>query len=262
MVWRQETYPSPLRYKIVVQVSTSDRLETNHYEAEYAADAGATDDTRVRVGSISDEERANPHVPKGIDIYVQTRRVGPAETATDILGVPILSPLYSFGLSAEAEKSEMEPPPSTVPFPTIVTVSSRGLAYGIILLEKVPYALGSLYHLKLTPLHDPKRYRLRELWIDTATFHTVKARVFGNFTSAPSTNVSWTISFKDIDGVTYVDKEHADAPLDLGRNKLYERASVAFENLEVERDKSLRFLLPPQSYDDMLQEPEFSTATR
>lgn len=102
-------------------------MRTNHYVAS-CGDGGS-----ILVSSISQEEVANPSTPRGTDFSIHfylaggrgsgtsdtSISVGRPASSADVLGVPILTPTYMFGLrllqrSPEAPASALAPS-----FPTI-----------------------------------------------------------------------------------------------------------------------------------------------
>lgn len=69
--------------------------------------------------------------------------------------------------------------------------------------------------------------RLRDIWIDTRSYATVRLITQGNFAGG---NVLWLITFTSIAGSRYIKSETALKPVPVGRH-LYESTSIRFENL-------------------------------
>lgn len=255
-VWTNLTYPSQLQYVVTVRVLQRGVQRTNHYASRYTSDDGLID-----TDAFSAEEKVNPYVTRGINValaingfvIVQLNRDPPP---TDYLGVPILTPAYSFGLARRPVAATAASPSAVGPnLTTIGSVSTRQRDYVVDFASTESCNGVGAYHILLRPLHDPKRYRLREMWIDEVSYATLKLVEAGNFTSGPSVDVAWTIEFKQIDGVPYVVKEVADAPLDFGHGRRYERAMITFDSIDTSRAGSafLMFRHPPRP--DELREP-------
>jgi hypothetical protein len=104
-----------------------------------------------------------------------------------------------------------------------------------------------VYHLALTPLRDPDRYRLRELWISTSTYDVIQARVHGNFADRPASTIPWLITFSAIDGATYIASESTEAPLP-NRPVAFDAVAIDFENIVARHgSRDLLFAIPGSS---------------
>jgi hypothetical protein len=68
--------------------------------------------------------------------------------------------------------------------------------------ETLRYA--DTYHLKLTPLHDPQIFRLRDLWVTKTDYATVQMTIDGIFHGRPYDAVRWTVSYVPIDSRWYL----------------------------------------------------------
>jgi len=90
---------------------------------------------------------------------------------------------------------------------------------------------GMTYHLGLTPVADPKRYRLREMWVSAQTFITQKVLIAANFSRQPYTEVPWLVTFRQIDGGPYISEERAVGALDFGDAGSLEDVTISFEGL-------------------------------
>jgi hypothetical protein len=211
----------------------------------------ATED--IHVHATSAEEAAHPYVPHGTNVefdlklsysrHTQLRnpssdgdlRVSKTMHVTqreqvDLLGVPLLTPAYSFGLAPDtgnAKASSISPLPGLKTI-AVVTATHRdyNIAYaGLDTIDGV-----ACYHLRLTPRRDPARFRLRDLWIDDASFVTHQAQVQGNFTAGPGPTLPWLIRFSVQGDLMYLSSETALAPMNyLGRT--YSNVTVAFDQV-------------------------------
>jgi hypothetical protein len=265
-IWSKQAYPNTIQFRTTVRVSEGDKPEEQHYR-------GQDGNGDIRLVGVSEEEQEAPHEAKGanfkihIEIGWNTHAGGQTtsmdedahrrDAPADYLGVPVISPAYSFGLDPRQEST---PNASATPDPaaksdirTIATVNAYERHYEIKLLGQESVAAALSYHLQLVPLRDPRRYRLRDMWVDVYTYHVLKIRVQGNFTGAPMTQVSWIVTFQDVAGSTYIDTETAEAPLVLPHDRIFTTASIKFDQVG-EGTFSLPVLPYLNSIDD-LREP-------
>ncbi|HVR47835.1 MAG TPA: hypothetical protein VMT95_14480 [Candidatus Binatia bacterium] len=233
------TYPARIDYTIAVSGLDGARPTLDHYRA--SCDPGYR---AIRVFPISEEQLAQaPPVPHGFDfsfkIALSTGRLAPAiatipagrpAPASDLLGVPLLEPTYTFGLRYRSQikgSSDAAPPP----LPVIAIVSAQTADYRIALIDAPAIDGIPTYHLKLTPLRRPKDNRLRELWVGSNDYLPRKAVVSGNFTIRPLVDVPWTIDFAVRDGAPYIASESAAATLYMEHRRVVRHAVIAFEDV-------------------------------
>jgi hypothetical protein len=270
--WLAQRYPQMLAYRVAIRVVEGGHVRVEHYDARYDATMGTVD-----VDPISDYERNNPVRPSGINFGILGYRVGKPLPQVDFLGVPVLAPTYSFGMApfvpapeptpfnsealvGEIRKEFNDPNPRVTPSPTppaeppvIAVVVAAHRNYTIALAGEEPVAGHACYHLKLHAVHDPGKYRLRDLWIDEGTSAPWRLRVGSNFLSGPGTHVAWTVNFVDIDGAHYIYNEIADVPMAVA-GEIYTDTSLWFENVGPLPDNALP--MPPQfQWHNVLQEP-------
>jgi hypothetical protein len=86
------------------------------------------------------------------------------------------------------------------------------------------------YHLRLDPIRDPQRFRLREVWVDKTTWATDKLTTQGNFTDGPSLGVPWSVTFAQVDGAPYIDTEQTSAELSVD-DRNYTNVRIRFEQI-------------------------------
>ena len=275
--WAQQSYPRYLSYSVVISGDGPAGIATNTY-ASFVDTVSGT----INVRATSIEEAAHPYVPHGAnlnvnlkisytrhpklfspptadgdngDIHVsRTVRVTKREQF-DLLGVPRLSPTYSFGLrpdEAVQRSASTTPPPGLKTIASITAVRrDYDIAYaGIQAIDGTP-----CYHLTLAPRRDPEHFRLRELWIDAQSYTTRQALVQGNFTTGPGPALPWLIHFGEIDNATYVTREEALHPLRyLGRT--YSNVSVRFADLQSAAAPDITWRLSLfETSGDILREP-------
>ena len=252
--WETASYPSQLSYVVAVSVIRSGVTSVAHYHSVYDALAN-----QVNVTAVSDEELAHPYTPHGISVFFSPFGghipLSSPEQTFDYLGVPVLAPNYSFGIStyqprspdtnseqlvAEIRREFCDPmparrqPSSDSGLKTIASIDVVRRSYVITLNGIVAMNGHSDYHLGLQPVRDPGRYRLRDLWIDTRSFATDQLATQGNFTQGGMTTVLWMVSFRQINGAPYISAEHTDQRFVLAR-RTYDSATVAFESVVTKR---------------------------
>jgi hypothetical protein len=278
LAWESQRYPDYLAYTIHVQVDERGVIKSKHYHAVYEEPNG-----KVHVAAVSDEERAQPPAPTGMTIHllpkrqnvtVIDKRVGHLDEAVDYLGIPMLSPNYSFGLGV--------PPPSEAtsdadliaeirseyrdPMPTVkaaqtapdgklksiaaITVIARRYTIELSGIENIAGA--NCYHLVLHPSREPQRFRLRDLWIDVENYQTRRLLAANNFTNS---QVPWLVTFADIDGARYIDSEVAQGPVNVGGHR-YQHAQISFENLTTAK-RPTSFDSTFMTSENILREPPF-----
>lgn len=279
-MWLAQHYPQYVAYTIAVAVDERGVPKTAHYRAIY----DATHD-KIYMNGVSEEERADPHVPTGTNVTLEPKRnwmtlfkrhVGHPEDAVDYLGVPMLAPNYSFGIAAyvpavatsqadqaalvEEIRRQFNDPMSAAKAQKLsdaeglkeigrVTSTSRDYAIAFDGVDTVDGV--AAYHLSLRPTHDPGRLRLRELWVDTQTFGTVRLVTQGNFVNS---NVPWAVTFATVNGAQYIESEQALAPVGSGRH-LYERVTISFQGVGPAQPG--RYLwMPIDATKNVLSEPQ------
>jgi len=233
------SYPRRIDYTIAVSGLDGSRPVSDHYRAGCDPNDGA-----IRLFPISDEELAQPPpVPHGVNfafaIGLSEGRNSPAVAAIpaerpapspDLLGEPLLSPAYMFGLRYAAATLDAAPNAENS-LRVIAIVSAQSPAYSVVLVDTPSIDGVPTYHLKLTPLRKPKQNRLRELWVGTADYLPRRAVIGGNFTVAPLVDVPWTVDFSIVDGAPYIARESAAAMLYLAHKRVIGDAAIAFQDI-------------------------------
>ena len=279
LYWEAQHYPGALRYVVAVRVVENGHEKVAHYHSSID---GYTGD--IAVDAVSEEEEAHPYKPPGgFGFGYPGSGGGRALTPVDYLGVPVLAPNYGFGIGrtppaqpphvptdaeiVAAVRAQFHDPdpriaasaaPTATPTPglrEIATVVSRSRMYDIS-LEGIDAIDGEpAYHLRLRPLREPGRYRLRELWVDTVTFAPRKLIEGLNFVNGPGTEVPWSVTFVSYDGALYIDTETALAPMRYQRHH-YSEASVSITKLqEVDAPTSDVSPFLPENGPLLMEEP-------
>lgn len=254
-------YPRKLDYTIDIGGLDGDHPTDDHYRAAFDGADGV-----VRLFPISDETLAKPApVPHGVNVNVNiffcwigclgiSRRAGRPEPSLDLLGEPLLSPTYAFGMRY-AQPLRSSPAPGTGGLPVIAVVSAQKPEYRVELVDEPAIDDVATYHLKMTPLRDPKNNRLRELWVGTNDYLPRRVAISGNFTQAPMVDVPWTVDFSVVGGAPYIARESAGGTLYLAHGRVVRDATVAFEDVREPTGTYDEPLVTPAYKDDALVEP-------
>jgi hypothetical protein len=251
--WQSEHYPLAVNYTVHVQTLRRQKPEERHYHSRWFSLTN-----NVAVDSISVEERAHPYrPPPGFDvsILVHIGHIGGPNEGTgtngDLIGVPVLAPNYSFGIAryvppealtpaelvAEIRAEYHDPAPEKVAqleqkYPrTIAHVFSSSSAYKIALVGIDLISDHPDYHLSLIPTRDPRKYRLRDLWVNQETFATDRLRTDGNFVDAGTSSIPWTVTFQHVDGVLYIEREISERPI----RHWFDWIGISFEGIAAGR---------------------------
>jgi hypothetical protein len=173
----------------------------------------------VHAHSLSREENAHPHVPHGINFGLGGEVMN-HEPSDDPIGPLTFAIDQDFGLALNAPHIESTPDMSEVSLsiktlPRIGRTGTIARTYDVTDLGDVAENGITLHHLGLRPLRDPRRFRLRELWMDAKTSVPVRAIVAGVGNRTPLERVDWRVEFAQDQGGTYIAREVALAPLDV-----------------------------------------------
>ncbi|GAC1309405.1 MAG: hypothetical protein NVSMB21_15910 [Vulcanimicrobiaceae bacterium] len=110
--------------------------------------------------------------------------------------------------------------PTEKPLREVAHVEAVARDYQIALAGSERVRGSDTYHLALTPLRNPRVFRLRDLWIDRANYATVQLAVQGIFEGKPYADARWTVGFVTLDGRTYVQQIRTDDPLRFGLDRV------------------------------------------
>lgn len=244
--WEAARYPANVGYTVVVRVRERGVEKIEHFSSRY-------DSRRDEIHSsgVSAEEFAHPHVaPGGFNFMIQGARISKPEDPVDYLGVPLLAPNFSFGIakyvpatqidSAELvreiraqfhDPARLRPAlPESSGLKEIGSVEAIARDYAIRLTGIEAVDGHPDYHLSMHPLHQPQRYRLRDVWIDERSFATDKLITNGNFVDGPGPSASWTVTFSQAGTTPYIATERASSPLRF-ESRTYEDATISFEGI-------------------------------
>ena len=227
--WAFTSYPRYAQYAVSVHYRNGDKSVSRHYDT--------LEDLRRSIvfpHAFSREEAANPSFPPGgVNIGILGATLNEPQSDEPI-GPLALAVTYDFGLSRSPLATVVAQMGSEITAPSRLQVIGRSgtsaRTYNVRLIDVLDG--GKTYHLGLTPLRDPKHFRLREMWVSAGTYITQKILVAGNFARSPYTDVAWLIGFNQIDGGPYIASERAQGPLDFGDAGSLEDVTIAFEELK------------------------------
>jgi len=255
-------YPDRIDYTIDVSGYAGSVAKTNHYQA-----IDRVDTQMLKVGAISAEEEAAQPTPHGVDVKFVAGicfglcwgivvPVGRPVDSQDLLGVPLLTPAYTFGMQYPlTRRTSSQTDPIVEGLTVIAVVATQTRDYTIDFLDDETVDDTPVYHLRFTPLRNPKKNRLRKLWAGVKDHLPRRAIVAGNFTVAPLVDVPWTIDFAVIDGAPYIQRERADAVLYMPHRQVVRHAQIAFEGIGEGTGFMNGPLIPSDATDTALEEP-------
>jgi hypothetical protein len=228
--WAFTSYPRYANYAVAIRYRNGGASIVRHYET--------LQDLRrdiVFARTFSREENANPsYPPGGVNIGMLGMTLNEAQS-DDPIGPLALAITYDFGISLNtARTTQVAQMGSQITAPQRLQVIGRAGAsarlYDVRLIEMLDD--GKTYHLGLTPLRDPGKNRLREMWVTAQTFITQKILIAQNFSRKPFTDVPWLVTFTQIDGGPYIVEERAQGALDFGDAGSLQDVTISFEELK------------------------------
>jgi hypothetical protein len=236
-------------YTVVVTIANDGRRDVNSWQTTEDITHGI-----VLASGFSDEERANPTAPHGINVVahrrfqlsaprsfsagldpsanlgVNSNPVNPERT-DDAVGPVALAVDQNFGLTPRrAYRIAYDDRTVVAGADELAVIGRTGTAaprYRVELLDTE----GGIAHLELTPLRDPYYNRLRELWVDTQTAYVRDAIVQGVGDRAPFDRVRWHVTFDRRQGAMYLTEAHPLEPLTIGHTT--PQISIEFENVSL-----------------------------
>jgi hypothetical protein len=222
-VWRARTDVAYVRYGTLVRYLHDGHVFDNWWDVYYRSSDGAL--ALSRLHDIAEENHRLGGVPFSIFGYKFFDTNRDAEPIR--LDDPRIDPASSFGVlnrfgttilpRAAPSARPREPIASAAPeFREISRVEANTREYDIRIAGTESLAGAPALHLTLAPLRDPKLNRLRDLWLDPATFRTIQMRVQGLLGGKPYDGIAWTVHYVLVDGRQYIQQIVADEPLDFG----------------------------------------------
>jgi hypothetical protein len=229
--------PAFINYGALLRYGYHNHVFDNWWDAYYRSSDGA-----FALHRLTDEEEDRRRLA-GVPFSIFSFKVFDTNPIAEPirLNEPYISPIDSFGLLARnapsrgtpgqtnpSPEATLEATPLGTPMRELVVVEAVARDYRIVLagIEQLQY--GEAYHLVLTPLHDPTLYRLRDLWIDTTSYVTLRTSVQGLLDGKPYDAVRWTIAYVPIDGLYYLQQIKSDEPLRFGMETVIPAMEIDF----------------------------------
>ena len=248
-VIREDAKPPYATYTVVVTVTNDGHHVINSWQT--------TEDITHRIvlaSSFSDEERANPTTPQGINVVAHRRFVlsaprsfsagldptenlsinsspfNPVETG-DAVGPVALAVDQDFGLTPpRAYQVATDDRTVAAVADELAVIGATGAVmprYRVVLIGTD----AGIAHLELTPLRDSYHNRLRELWVDTQTAYIQAAIVQGVGDRPPFDRALWHVTFDRDEGATYVSEVDSAEPLSIRGSS--PQVNIAFQKLSL-----------------------------
>jgi hypothetical protein len=205
---------------------------------------------------FSREDGTDPHVPHGSNIDIPfLSKLSPPDPQRDVIGEVCFAVDQTFGLGSPnryiVARDEQTFSNIVDSYRVIGRTQAQHRVYDFTTLDSI----GTTVHLALTPLVEPSRNRLRELWIDTSTMTPLAAIVQGIGNRGPATNIRWHVEFIAKDGGVYLARETALAPLDYGRAHQLHDVVFAFNGLTLSSNNPLTATFGVATPADSLADP-------
>ena len=270
--WVTQSYPRAVQYVVGLQALGVGNALSKHYESTYVARTN-----RVYPDRVSLEQQAHPHVPRGINISLGPIPIGPREETPDPFGIPSLAPNYSFGIAPPIRSDSVDTnaliAQLRAQYPDPMAKDNRpkgGLQeIGNVVAVHRDYVMqfvgiendarGEAFHLTLQPTHDAWHFRLRDVWIDTATYHVHQLISAGNFTGGLAVRAQWMVKFREQGGLQYLQSEQTLGPVSASSllglsSEQWDGWRVEFSAVQPGSDPS--YLAPSLGGEKFLSEPE------
>ena len=233
--WRTRTDTRYVRYGALVRYLHDGHVFDNWWDAYYRS----SDDAMALNRLVDDEAdrrrlRGIPFSIFGVKIFDTNPDAEPIR-----IDEPRISPADSFGVLSRAapRPTPLVPNPrATDEFREISRVEANARQYQVTLAGTERVLGAPALHLKLEPLRDPKLNRLRDLWLDPATYRTVQSSVQGLLSGQPYDAVRWTVRYVVLDGREYVQQIYADEPLRFGLDTIVPKFEFDFVDYHFPND--------------------------
>jgi hypothetical protein len=238
--WASGAYPRYAEYLAVVSFHNGTHFIRRSWDT--------TED--IRTGylyshAFSREELAHPKTPHGINVNIPFLKLN-KEFVPDPIGQVAFAIDQDYGLApgerrftATSSSARLDAQRSALPI--IGRTGTVARDYAVRLIETNTDAQGTEYHLGLEPLRDPIHHRLRELWVDGATWLPEEAIVDGISNGAELSKVRWRIEYRQIQGATYIARETALAPVDYFGRTVLRDITIAFDEVTLSSRRSFGF---------------------
>jgi hypothetical protein len=218
--WRRRSIPPVTRYKITAVYEASGKLFREDFHCVYRERNG-----RLTAFNVPVPQQENLARLRGFQLWLWFPVVdtNPVEHPPMKIPTPQIIPYAPLGLGpvgAESEDAIRTPletaPPSGLREVGRVVSVNRNYDVALAGIERILDT--QTYHLTLTPLREPRTYKLRELWVDTQTFDIVRIVAAGVDAVEPLGREAARIDFATVDGRRIIERISALETLKAFRN--------------------------------------------
>ncbi len=215
--WRDPSPPPYVRYGALVRYQHGKHVVDTWWDAVYRTSDGA-----MTLNEVHDAAAEN-HRLRGVPFSIFGFQVFDTNPDAEPIRIdePQIAPIETFGVRSHVTLDPNAQPSAPAPLSTgllrqISHIVANTRVYQVTLVGTETIAGAPAQHLSLVPLSDPGANRLRDLWIDPATYRTVQLRVQGLLQGKPYNGISWTVHYVLVDGHNYLQQIVADEPLRFG----------------------------------------------
>jgi len=264
--WRARIDVPFVRYGLLERYQWRNRSHDNWWHVSFRQNDGALALTRIIVPEDESARLRGAPITINLHWHHGAAHADSFDTNPDADAFPVLdpqiSPASSFGLLRQDTKISLvgappvtpsarpevavSPPPTPVPGETplreLARVEAVAHDYQIEFAGTERIGDADTYHLTLTPLRDPHVYRLRDLWVDTASYATVQLALAGLFEGRPYDDARWLVSYVRLDGRYYVGQIKAQDQLKFGLDRYVDGLEFDFVQYEFPAD------IPPMTF--------------
>jgi hypothetical protein len=247
--WRERAEMPFVSYGLRERYEWRGRVHDNWWQVQYRTADRALALQRIIVASQEDARLRGVPITLNFRLHDNPARADSVDTNPDADAFPILDPEIdpnaSFGMLGHERRSSLvgvataspdaaatalpsaapaiaaapTPEPGQTPLRELIRVEAVARDYRIELAGTERIRDADTYHLMLTPLRDPRVYRLRDLWVDTQSYVTVQLALAGLFDGKPYADARWIVSYVPIDGRYYVGQIKTDDQLRFGADR-------------------------------------------
>lgn len=241
------TYPSTIKYRIRISGLRGELWAGRTYDA-----FERWPEARVYARSISEEEAADPVKPPPFCFFGLGAPKRAGLELPGLLGFPKLAVTYAFGLARTPTASG--PSENDPAFKTIASVRAVARTYDVRLVGEDDVDGSRCFHLALAPLGNPGTYRVRDLWVDEASYQTRRLVTDGNFTGRETGAGRWIVSYVQLRDAWYLASETSERPV-VDSTGTFDRVSVQFVDVADDPHENLDFGISGSARDVELLEP-------
>ena len=281
-VWRTRNEPPFVRYSLLERYTWRKRVHDNWWHAAYRDRDRRLALVRIIIPEQEAARMRGTSIGLNFRIHNGSAHGDTLDTNPDADAFPILDPSIdpnaSFGLSRKeaqtaltgatrygvtiASPTAQSPSPSATAAPVdaptpadfttekplreLARVEAVARDYSIALAGVERVREEDAYHLTLVPLREPRTNRLRDLWVATNNYETLRLTVDGLFSGRPYEDARWTVSFVDFGGLPYVQQIRSEETLRFGADRFVSGLEYNFV------DYSFPSAMSPMDFDRLL----------